>query len=163
MRFRSLVFSLFQFSFISKWRRRVWKCSYTLCPISHKLLQDSVKSVHASAHKERKTWMLDSNLLHHLFTKSPSGVVYLKTCSANWQLSILKESRISKEIGDSILFYSRLCPSTAGSSPPPESSIFLCPLLSWFIPLPVAPQCHLSNDVLVFRLILHPLSATLCF
>ena len=24
-----------------------------------------------------------------------------------------------------ILFYSRLCPSTAGSSPPPESSIFL--------------------------------------
>ena len=25
------------------------------------------------------------------------------------------------------------------------------------------PQCHLSNDVLVFQLILHPLSATLCF
>ena len=47
----------------------------------------------------------------------------------------------------SILFYSRLCPSTAGSSPPPESSIFLCPLLSLSIPLPVAPQCHLSNDV----------------
>ena len=63
----------------------------------------------------------------------------------------------------SILFYSRLCPSTAGSSPPPESSIFLCPLLSLSIPLPVAPQRHLSNDVLVFRLILHPLSATLCF
>ena len=46
-----------------------------------------------------------------------------------------------------ILFYSRLCPSTAGSSPPPESSIFLCPLLSSSIPLLVAPQCHLSNDV----------------
>ena len=60
-------------------------------------------------------------------------------------------------------FYSRLCPSTAGSSPPPESSIFLCPLLSLSIPLPVAPQCHLSNDVLVFQLILLPLSATLCF
>ena len=26
-----------------------------------------------------------------------------------------------------ILFYSRLCPSTAGSSPPPKSSHFLCP------------------------------------
>ena len=63
----------------------------------------------------------------------------------------------------SILFYSRLCPSTAGSSPPPESSIFFCPLLSSSIPLLAAPQCHLSNDVLVFRLILHPLSATLCF
>ena len=60
----------------------------------------------------------------------------------------------------SILFYSRLCPSTVGSSPPPESSIFLCPLLSLSIPLPVAPQCHLSNHVLVFRLILHPFSAT---
>ena len=62
-----------------------------------------------------------------------------------------------------ILFFSRLCPSTAGSSPPPESSIFLCPLLSLSILLPAAPQCHLSNDVLVFRLILHPLSSTLCF
>ena len=28
------------------------------------------------------------------------------------------------------LFYSRQCPSTAGVSPPPKSSIFLCPLLS---------------------------------
>ena len=49
----------------------------------------------------------------------------------------------------------------AGSSPPPESSLFLCPLLSLFIPLLVAPQCHLSNDVLVFRLSLHLLSTTL--
>ena len=63
----------------------------------------------------------------------------------------------------SILFYSRLCPSTAGSSPPPESSNFLCPLLSLYIPLPVAPQCHLSDDDWFFQLILHPLSATLCF
>ena len=47
----------------------------------------------------------------------------------------------------SILFCCRLCPSasTAGSSPLPESSIFLCPLLSLSIPLLVAPQCHLSN------------------
>ena len=62
------------------------------------------------------------------------------------------------------ILYCRLCPSTVGSSPPPESSIFLCPLLSSSIPLLVDPQCHLSNDVLVFRLILHPLSAThFCF
>ena len=54
----------------------------------------------------------------------------------------------------SVLFYSRLCPSTAGSSPPPGSSNFLCFLLSLFIPLPAAPQCHLSNDVLVFQLML---------
>ena len=38
-----------------------------------------------------------------------------------------------------ILFYSRLCPSTAGSSCLPESSNCLCPLLSLSIPLPVAP------------------------
>ena len=60
-----------------------------------------------------------------------------------------------------ILFYSTLCPSTAGSSPLPEFSNFLCPLLSLSIPLPVAPQCHLSNDVLVFQLILHALSSVL--
>ena len=58
-----------------------------------------------------------------------------------------------------ILFCSILdCPSIAGSSPPPESFIFFCPLLSLSIPLPVAPQSHLSN-VLVFQLILHRLSA----
>ena len=38
----------------------------------------------------------------------------------------------------SVLFYSGLCPSPAGSSPPPESSNFLCPLLSLSILLPVA-------------------------
>ena len=48
----------------------------------------------------------------------------------------------------SFLFYSRLCPSTAGSNPPPELSSFLCPLPTLSIALPVAPQCHLSNDVL---------------
>ena len=52
-----------------------------------------------------------------------------------------------------ILFYFRLCPSTARSSLPPETSSFLCPLLSLSIPLPVAPQCHLSNDGRVFQLI----------
>ena len=57
-------------------------------------------------------------------------------------------------------FYSRLCPSTAGSSPPPESSSSLCLLLSLSISLPVASQCHLSNDVLAFQLVLHP--AALC-
>ena len=56
----------------------------------------------------------------------------------------------------SILSCSRLCPSIAGSSHPPESSNFLCPLLSLFIPLPVAPQCHLSNNVLVFPTDLTP-------
>ena len=61
----------------------------------------------------------------------------------------------------SILFYSVLCPSTAGRGPPPESSNCLCPLLSLSIPLLVAPQCHLSNDVLVFRLILHPATVLL--
>ena len=72
---------------------------------------------------------------------------------------------VSKLVGPvSILFYfySRLCPSTAGSSPPPWSSIFLCPLLSSSVPLLVAPQCHLSNDFLVFQLILHPLLVFVC-
>ena len=36
-----------------------------------------------------------------------------------------------------------------------------CAVLS--IPLYVALQCDLSNDVLVFQLILSPLAATLCF
>ena len=67
----------------------------------------------------------------------------------------------SNQPNKSILFYSRLCPSTAGSSPPPESSTLLCPLLSLSRPLPVVPQCHLSNDVLFLRLILRPLSTTL--
>ena len=66
-----------------------------------------------------------------------------------------------------MLCYAMLCYSILGcvlplqeSSPLPEPSIFLRPLLSLSIPLPVAPQCHLSNDILVFRLILHPLSDT---
>ena len=49
--------------------------------------------------------------------------------------------------------YLRLCPTTAGRSPLSESSNILCPLLSLSIPFPVAPQCHLSNDVLVFQLL----------
>ena len=47
--------------------------------------------------------------------------------------------------------------------PLPESSSFLCPLLSLSIPLPLAVQCHLSNDSLVFQLILCPLSTTVYF
>ena len=42
------------------------------------------------------------------------------------------------------LFCFRLCPSSAGSSPPPESNFF-CLLLSLSIPLPVAPQSSLQR------------------
>ena len=94
-------------------------------------------------------------------TASLTGSFYL---SAATRTTVLTEPPLRYTSWDiNILFYSRLCPSTTGSSPPPESSTFLCPLLSLSIPLLVAPQCHLSNDVLVFRLILHPLPATLCF
>ena len=40
-------------------------------------------------------------------------------------------------------------PPTEGSSPPPDSSNFLSPLLALYIPFPVDLQCHLSNDILV--------------
>ena len=50
-----------------------------------------------------------------------------------------------------IPFYSRLCPPQEVGLR--QSSNFLCPLLSLSILFPVAPQCHLSNDVLVFQLI----------
>ena len=59
------------------------------------------------------------------------------------------------------LFYSRLCPSAAGCSPPPESFnfVFCClcqhrSLLSYDIT---------PNEVLVFQPILRPASVTLCF
>ena len=61
------------------------------------------------------------------------------------------------------LFYFKLCPSTAGNSPPPECSNFPRPLLSLSTPLPAAPLCDLSNHVLIFQMTLCPLSATLCF
>ena len=94
-------------------------------------------------------WRSQSNGIYFLcFINSHRKIVW--GCSTWTVITILFYS---------ILFYSRLCPSTTGSSPPPESSISLCPLLSLSIPFLVAPQCHLSNDVLVFRLILHPLSA----
>ena len=48
---------------------------------------------------------------------------------------------------DSILFCSRLGPSTVGSSPLPESSNLFWPLLFVSIPVPVVPPCHLSKDV----------------
>ena len=62
----------------------------------------------------------------------------------------------------SILSYSMLCPSTAGSSPLPESSIFLCPLLSLSILLPFGPPCHLSNNILAFPLISYTLYLGSC-
>ena len=48
----------------------------------------------------------------------------------------------------SVLFCSRLCPSTAGSSPLPESSNFLCPLLSLSIPPPdvISPTTFWTSD-----------------
>ena len=104
--------------------------------------------------REREIWGLSPSVLGRLSHVSDltkwhsSGYLAMHLVLLGWFLFY------------SILFYSRLCPSTAGSSPPPESSIFLCPLLSSSTPLLVAPQCHLSNDVLVFRLILHPLSAS---
>ena len=57
-----------------------------------------------------------------------------------------------------LLIYSRLCPSTAGSS---SSSVFQLSL-SFAVFGPVAPQCHFSNDVLAFKLTLRPLTSTLC-
>ena len=48
------------------------------------------------------------------------------------------------------LFYSRLCPSPAGSSPPQEYPNFLCPLLSLSIPFSLTPQCHISTSVPLF-------------
>ena len=50
------------------------------------------------------------------------------------------------------IYYSRLCPSTERISPSPDSSVFLYPLLSLSILLPVAQQCHISNNILVFHL-----------
>ena len=73
-------------------------------------------------------------------------LAYLRGGSASAVVRALRDICTSD-----LVFYSRLCPSTAGSSPPPVSSNFLCPLLSLSIPLLVAPQCHLSDDVLVFR------------
>ena len=77
----------------------------------------------------------------------PKHVAAGKQPSVSWALEVSIKSLHTWERrvgGDllfySILFYSRLCPSTAGSSPPPESSIFLCPLLSSFILLLVAPH-----------------------
>ena len=63
----------------------------------------------------------------------------------------------------SIIFYPRLCLSTAGSKPLPESSNFPWPMLPLSILLHAAQQCHPPNDVLVFHLVLRSLSTTLCF
>ena len=80
-------------------------------------------------------------------------LVHLFTCHLIWHMFFCSVSK-SKQLNESrqvwskpvyltfickmflsILFYSRLCPSTARSIPPPESSIFLCPLLSLSIPV----------------------------
>ena len=86
----------------------------------------------------------------------------LKQINRSWQLTKFQPNQLRKlqgnerrstcfhttvtlhdSDGHSILFYSRLSPSIAGSSPPPQSSNFLCPLLSLSILLPL-PQ----NDTL---------------
>ena len=53
----------------------------------------------------------------------------------------------------SILFYSRLCPSSAGSSPVPESSNIFCPLLFSEVP---ALVCLNSDCSLPWRVDLQP-------
>ena len=54
----------------------------------------------------------------------------------------------------SIHFYSKLCPSLAGSNPLPESARFLCPLLSLTPLLQFAPTR--SSPQLRFGLLTHP-------
>ena len=99
--------------------------------------------------------LLESFLVTASEISSPVHFICALERSGTW-------SRKSYRRFYSILCYSRLCSSPAGSSPLPESN-FICPLLSLSIPLPVAPQYHLSDEVLVFRLISRPLSSTLCF
>ena len=92
-------------------------------------------------------------------------------------LLVAPQCHLSLSLSFAILVYTAPCCPTMSSLPfsvlcypclyrslLPHNVIspFLCPLLSLSIPLLVAPQCHLSNDVLVFQLILHPLSATNC-
>ena len=79
------------------------------------------------------------------------------------QAYVLRNEGTSRVVKYSILFYSGLCPATAGSSCLPESSNSLCPLRPLSMPIFVAPQCHPWKDVLVFQLICRTLSATLCF
>ena len=69
--------------------------------------------------------------------------IYIYICMFGWCTLIC-----AVNVTFSIHFYSisRPCPSIAQNSPPPGSSNFLCPSLSLSIPLPVAPQCHFSNQ-----------------
>ena len=63
----------------------------------------------------------------------------------------------------SSLSSSRLCPSTAGCSPPSMSSIVVCLLLSWSRWFPAFLLCHLAIFCLVIPLISSfSLVATLC-
>ena len=89
-------------------------------------------------------WLEESDTMHFLHDKFSAHLA---------QVFRVKTKRDHDEVsGDnnsilfcSTLFYSRLCPSTTGRSTPPESSNFLCPLLSLSIPLPVALQCHFQT------------------
>ena len=106
----------------------------------HEPLLQRLRSITTSQYKHQAKRCFTSQYLHkalELFNKS--------RCPHQIQ-------RLVTIVFYSILFHSRLCSSSAGSSPQPESSNFLCPFPSLFIPLPVAPQCHLSNDVLIFLL-----------
>ena len=98
----------------------------------------------------------------HAQSKHSSSQTYLWT-----EMKGPTEQTVSSlfTISQTILFYSKLCPSNAGSNPPPvlQLSLSFAILVHTSILLPVAPQYHLSNDVMVFQLILHTLSATLCF
>ena len=130
----------------------VWPWLYCLMAYVSVGTRDQVKSVTAS-----KWAVADGH---------PSAFHLVNHCPSNRnnsrQLYYFILIFVCKTAGH--LFYSILgCVLPLQEEALRQSSTFLCPLLSLSIPLLVVPQCHLSNDVLVFRLILHPLSATLCF
>ena len=68
-------------------------------------------------------------------------------------LSLWAQTSLASLLFYSTVFYSKLFPST-GSSHLPECPNFLCPLLSLSIRFHVAPQCHLSNGVFFFQMML---------
>ena len=157
-----------------------WGQTWLAVSLSHSTLTPASHYKHRSHKARHRTWAVNiMPILNHMdhcrdlnlgfpalktaaFTARPSRHthLYARLYLHCW----LAGSNLWWEAAaQTILVYSRLCRSTTGSISPLESAIFLCPLLSSSIPLLVAPQCHLSNDVLVFRLIIHPLSATLCF
>ena len=87
-------------------------------------------------------------LFDNILSRLGWNLVYVEICWFDESHSFYLVQTVLK--GETLLmfnflFHSKLCPSSAGSSPPPESPNFLCPLLSLSIPLPVAPQCLLSQ------------------